>query len=374
MSTFPSAPHVPDIFDRDDFADEPASRPNPAQWPPALNAFGMIGQHTLVGALEERIAYAKHRDTRLSDVILCGLPGGGKSTIARAIARLIAEGHCLALNGADIESPKAFVKAIGDHGLFGDPEDGAYPLERSILFIDEAHALKKRVVAWLLSALDDARTTSHDGKRYSFHRATFILATTDPGKLPETFRTRAETVYLKPYTLDEVAGIVCTHGQSGLEGAALPFAVCEEIAARVRANPRRAVRALLQALIPHAFVRLQQGGINSPSPADIADALTVELVAAYFDSIGVDVNGLDDSARSLLQYLRENGAVPESRLCQALSISNRNDFLALDEYLGRLGLIAVSTRGRELTAAGRRYVSRPVAVRQRISNAARTAP
>ena len=238
--------HAPDMFDRDDFADEPVSRPDPSVWPPALNAFGMVGQHALVGALEERIAYAKHRNTRLSDVTLCGLPGAGKSSIARAIARQIAKGQCLALNGADIESPKAFVKAIGDHGLFGEMEDGAYPLEDSIIFIDEIHTLKKRLVAWLLSALDDARTTSHDGRRYSFHRATFILATTDPGKLPETFRSRAETVYLKPYTLDEVAGIICTHGRPALDGATLPYAVCEEIAARVRANPRRAVRSLLQ--------------------------------------------------------------------------------------------------------------------------------
>ena len=238
----------------------------------------------------------------------------------------------------------------------------------AIIFIDEAHALRKRIVAWLLSALDDARTTSHKGKRYSFHKASFILATTDPGALPETFRTRAESIFLRPYTLDEIAGIVWTHANKALEGWELPFDVCEEIGARMRANPRRAVRVIEQALIPHAFVRLNDAGNESPTSAEIGAAITVEVVSSYFEKLGIDVNGLDDSARTLLGYLQKNGTVPEARLCQALGISNKNDFLALDEYLHRLGLIAISSRGRELTAIGRRYTRSPFPLRSRISN------
>lgn len=363
-----SGTEMNDLF-HDDFGDSGvARRAPPAIWPPRLNAFGMVGQESLVDTLEELIRFSAAKKLRLADKIIVGGAGLGKSSLARAIARKLTDGHCLLLNGADISDPGGFVDALAAHGLFGEFESGAYPVEESIIFIDEAHALRKRVVAWLLSALDDARTTSHKGKRYSFHKASFILATTDPGALPETFRTRAESIFLRPYTLEEIAGIVWTHAHRALDGWDLPFNVCEEIGARMRANPRRAVRIIEQALIPHAFVRLTDSGVESPTSSEIGMAITVDMVASYFERLGIDVNGLDDSARTLLSYLQKNGSVPEARLCQALGISNKNDFLALDEYLHRLGLIAISSRGRELTTLGRRYTQLPFPLRSRISN------
>lgn len=349
----------------DDF-DEPAPLLAAAVWPPQPNGFMMIGQHSLVETLRELIAYCQSRKKRFPDRILVGSAGLGKSSLARAIARDLTGGQCLLFNGSDITDPGNFIDAVADHGLFDDElRDGLHVIDQCIVFIDEAHALRRRLIAWLLSALDDTRETTHEGKRYSFENVSFILATTDPGKLPETFRTRADTVNLRPYSLEEIAGIVWIHGKDLLEGYELPRDVCIELGARVRANPRRAVRALRDAIIPHAHCRLADGGDEQGA---IGPAITVELVANYFDRQGIDVNGLDGLAISVLRYLDLHGSTPENRLCQAVGISNKNDFLVLDEYLARLGLIRVTTRGRDLTTVGKRYVHRPFALRGRITN------
>jgi hypothetical protein len=80
------------------------------------------------------------------------------------------------------------------------------------------------------------------------------------------------------------------------------------------------------------------------------------------------MNGLDAVARNYLGYLRRSGATSAERLQQALGISNRTDFIEVDEYLGlRLGLVTVSAAGRNLTRDGTRYLTAPLDLRERIS-------
>ena len=82
------------------------------------------------------------------------------------------------------------------------------------------------------------------------------------------------------------------------------------------------------------------------------------------------MNGLDAIARNYLSYLRRSGATSAERLQQALGISNRADFVEVDEYLVRLGLVTVSAAGRALTRDGTRYLTAPFALRDRISRQA----
>ena len=79
------------------------------------------------------------------------------------------------------------------------------------------------------------------------------------------------------------------------------------------------------------------------------------------------MNGLDAVARNYLSYLRRSGATSGERLQQALGISNRTDFIEVDEYLVRLGLVTVSAAGRNLTRDATRYLTAPFDLRQRIS-------
>jgi hypothetical protein len=73
-------------------------------------------------------------------------------------------------------------------------------------------------------------------------------------------------------------------------------------------------------------------------------------------------------ARNYLNHLSRNGATAEERLRQGLGITTRGDFIEVDEYLTqRLGLVTISSAGRALSAQGRKYLSSPFDLRDRIS-------
>jgi len=326
----------------------------------------MIGQDETVRQLINRLHYAQDfDDERFKDTMFVGSAGVGKSSFARAIANQLLEQAPIMFSGADLRNGRMIIEKLEAEGNVPDGDARPVRLSACVLFIDEVHALPPTVANILLSALDDARLTTIDNTDYDFGQVVFLMATTDAGKLTEAFRSRPDRVLLRNYTLDELAGILWLHGQGELDGYSLPRDVCLEIAARTRALPRVAVRMLTNQLIPHFYAVVREAG-GSPSRNLIGEAMTVETVAAYFDSQGVDANGLDTTARNYLSYLSRHGATAEERLRQGLGISNRGDFIDVDEYLQRLGLVTVRG-GRTLTREGRRYLQTQIDLRHRIS-------
>jgi Holliday junction resolvasome RuvABC ATP-dependent DNA helicase subunit len=338
-----------------------------AFWPPVVNAIGMIGQAEAVAQLISQVNFARASGRRFPDKLLVGPAGVGKSSVARAIARQLLNEEELLFNGADLKTPTAIISRLREKKKLPARPRGTVRVERCLIFIDEVHAITGATPTTLLSALDDERMTTIDGVIYDFQDVIFVLATTDPGKLSEAFNSRPDKTYLRPYTLDEMAGILWLHGRQNLDGFELPRAVCIEIAARMRCNPRRAVRALTQSLIPYLHERTHSGGAGFDLRR-IAEGMTHEEVCRYFDTTGIDINGLDSVTKSYIAHLGRNGATSEERLRQALGITNKGDFVEVDEYLTlRLGLVSVSSAGRALTVDGRRYLGGVFDLRDRIS-------
>lgn len=335
-------------------------------WPPVVNEFGMIGQTQVVRQLLNQINYAHDFGERFSDKLFVGTAGVGKSSLARAIAdRLIGE-QIIQFNGSDLQKPRMFIERLQQARKVPSRPRGRVLIESCVIFIDEVHAIHGSVVTTLLGALDDARLTTVDNVEYDFSKVVLLMATTDPGRLPEAFRSRPGRVQLSNYTLDEMAGILWKHGQDVLEGFELPRSVCLEIAARLRCRPREAVRMLTENLIQHFHGLAREAGKRA-SRHLIGEMMTLEEVSSFFDDQGLDLNGIDQIGRNYLLYLNRNGATAEERLRQALGIPNRNDFIEVDEYLQRLGLVTIQG-GRALTSQGRRYVqSGPFDLRTRIA-------
>lgn len=219
--------------------------------------------------------------------------------------------------------------------------------------------------------MDDRRVTTIDGRIYDLSDVVFLLATTDPGRLSEAFQSRPDKTWLRPYTLHELAGIIWLHGKNCLDGAELNRDACYEIAARNQCNPRRSIRQLTQILVPHFFMRAMKSSGEQPSLHATANLMDRERIASFYDSQGIDANGLDDLARRFMDYLKKQGAASEPTLRQALGLAHPQDFVEVAEYLVRLGLIETSSAGRRLSRQGERYIrsQAPPDLRDRISRA-----
>ena len=75
-----------------------------------------------------------------------------------------------------------------------------------LVFIDEVHQLSARVQDTLLPVLEaDDRTLRGSRVIIDARDVSFVIATTDWGKLREAFRSRVRAVMLEPYNTDEVA-------------------------------------------------------------------------------------------------------------------------------------------------------------------------
>jgi len=327
-------------------------------WPPPVNALGLIGQSQAVDLLVKQAQMVKALGERFPDKLLVGPAGVGKSTLARNIGALLLNREPLFFSGSDLRRPSDLLERLTQEGLAPPPVGtGIVQIAPCLIFIDEVHGISAAVATALLSALDDRRITSIEGGLYDFNQAVFLLATTDQGKLSEAFQSRPNKTWLRSYTLHELAGIVWLRGKECLDGAELTQEACYEIAARARCNPRRSVRELSEALRPHFFHCAMQQAVDTPSLRQAAALMTADQIAAFYETQGIDYNGLDDVARRFLRYLQQHGSVSEATLRQALGLTHQQDFVETAEYLTRLGLIETSSAGRSLTREGRRYLN-----------------
>lgn len=339
-------------------------------WPPPVNAFGMIGQYEAVERLVEQALYAKSTGRRFSDKLLVGPAGVGKSTLARNIASILLGREHLFFSGSSLKRPVEIIERLQNEGLVSDHPGGQpVPIAPALLFIDEVHGISNQVETMLLSAMDDARITTINNINYDFSQVIFLLATTDPGRLSEAFQSRPNKTWLRPYTLDELAGIVWLHGKQEMGGIELTREACFEIAARNQCNPRRSVRELTQVLLPHYFSRASQTGTAETGYQQVVERMSAESIAGFYDRQGIDRNGLDPIAQRFLKYLKQHGSASEPTLRKFLALPHANDFVEVAEYLTRLRLIETGPGGRRLTRDGINYLrgDSPPDLRGRIS-------
>ena len=92
--------------------------------------------------------------------------------------------------------------------------------------------------------------------------------------------------------------------------------------------------------------------------------MTTASVSEYYQSQGVDLNGLDQTSIKALKYLEKTESASREKLRKGLQITNEADFNEVMEYLEVLRLVSTSTNGRSITNEGRKYLKAPASLRR----------
>jgi Holliday junction DNA helicase RuvB len=299
--------------------------------PRSLTEF--VGQRDVVANLKLALTAAKGRGEALDHLLLCGLPGLGKTTLATLVA---------AESGAALHEAAAptLQRAADLAGLLTRLEPG------DVLFIDEVHRLSPAVEEYLYAAMEDFRLDilldqgpGARSVRIDLPRFTLVGATTREGLLSAPFRGRFGIhERLEPYDADDLARIV-VRSAALLEVAIDPDAA-RWLAARARGTPRVANRLLRR--------------VRDLAQVEAGNRITLAVAQEGVRRAGVDAQGLTRVDRALLTALARAGglAVGLKSLSAAVGEDERTLEDVYEPHLLREGLVVKTPQGRRLTPRG----------------------
>jgi Holliday junction resolvasome RuvABC ATP-dependent DNA helicase subunit len=217
-----------------------------------------------------------------------------------------------------------------------------YKLPPMVIFIDEVHALVDSVVQGLLKATEynDAILVTESGKVLDCYAATWMIATTDEGKLFDAFRTRFSPVQLKYLTKAELSKIVHKAHPD------LTSEVCGIVAHYNSRVPRKALEFA-------RYMKLVREMDNSLDWREVAQQVA--------EDEGIDKFGMSEVHFKVLKSLA-TGPVAQSRMTTVVGrkIDEVEKFIMpwlLTETDDQPALVGVSRRGYVLTDAGREQLS-----------------
>lgn len=217
-----------------------------------------------------------------------------------------------------------------------------YKLPPMVIFIDEVHALVDSVVQGLLKATEynDSILVTESGKVLDCYAATWMIATTDEGKLFDAFRTRFSPVQLKYLTKNELSKIVHKANPD------LTSEVCGIVAHYNSRVPRKALEFA-------RYMKLVREMDNSLDWREVAQQVA--------EDEGIDKFGMSEVHFKVLKSLA-TGPVAQSRMTTVVGrkIDEVEKFIMpwlLTETDDQPALVGVSRRGYVLTDAGREQLS-----------------
>jgi Holliday junction DNA helicase RuvB len=225
-----------------------------------------------------------------------------------------------------------------------------------VMFVDELHALPRKVEELLYPAMEDGTVTTNEKgfddlvkqlgirqgqqatKTHRLPAFTLVGATTLLGLTTAPLRSRfRQIIELEPYSVTDLQQIVL--GVADKLAFVLPPELAAEIAKRSRGTARTAVSNLY-------WVRdVVQGD---------GDVATDELVRLAFDLKGVDENGLTRTDREYLERLvGSEEPVGAEALATALGESIETVTGTIEPFLVREGYVSRTPRGRVATEKAR---------------------
>jgi Holliday junction DNA helicase RuvB len=292
-----------------------------------------VGQRDVVANLGLAIRAARGRGEPIDHVLLSGLPGLGKTTLAHVVAR--------ESDATLHEAPAPTLQRAGDlAGVLTRLERG------DVLFIDEIHRLPAGVEEYLYAAMEDFvldimidQGTAARSVRVDLPRFTLVGATTREGLLTAPLRARFGIhERLDLYESEFLQQIV--RRSAGLLGIAIEDAAARLLADRARGTPR----------VVNRFLKRVRDLAEVEGEGRITEAVAEDGLAR----LGVDAFGLTRMDRMILASIARGGgaAIGLKTLCAAVGEDERTVEDVYEPHLLRSGLLLKTPQGRRLTPRG----------------------
>ncbi|MBN1422645.1 MAG: Holliday junction branch migration DNA helicase RuvB [Planctomycetes bacterium] len=295
------------------------------------------GQRAVVENLRVYLRAAKAREEAVDHILLCGMPGLGKTTLAHLVAKELGV-QIRVTSGPALERARDLVGILTELG------------RRDVLFIDEIHRLHPTIEEYLYSAMEDyqidividqgpnARTI-----RIGIQPFTLIGATTREGLLSPPFRARFGVFErLEPYPPSDLRQIIARSARR--LGVEIDGEGSDLLACRSRGTPR----------IANRFLRR----IRDLAQVAGAERIGEAIVREGLRRLGVDGNGLDPMDRKILRFiaLQEGQPVGLKTIAVALGEEDRTIEEVYEPYLIQCGYLLKTPRGRVVTPEGMRVL------------------
>lgn len=288
-----------------------------------------VGQRAVIDVLRRAVVAARTSGRACGHVLLAGLPGCGKTSLAGVVAREMGVGFTASV-----------CPAIEHKGELTGLLTGL--TDRAVLFLDEVHGLDKKMQELLYTAMEDGVLDVPAARRTIRMRLrpfTLVAATTRAHLLTGPLRDRfAYTFHLGHYTSEELAQIALgTANRLGLRSQ--PSAI-GAIGQRARGTPRVANR----------LVRACRDFMESAGLSEV----TWEVAEATFDALGIDSCGLDAQDRAYLRVLCERVGQPVGVTAAAAQLGVERGVVeyVIEPVLLEMGFVQRTQKGRVATQAG----------------------
>jgi Holliday junction DNA helicase RuvB len=285
-----------------------------------------IGQKDILAVMRRVVVAARHNDRACGHLLLAGMPGCGKTTLAQIVA---------AEMGSRLTA--TVCPAIEHKGELTAMLTGLGP--KDVLFLDEIHGLDKKMQELLYTAMEDGVVDMSAGKRMlriPLQPFTLVGATTRAHLLTGPLRDRfSYTFNLGHYSVPDLATIAKrTMDRLGIRTTVFGKDQADAIGRRSRGTPRVANR----------LVRACRDFMESAGELE----LTLDICDATFDALGIDSLGLDAQDRAYLGVLCERVGAPVgvTTIAAQLGIERGVIESIIEPVLMESGLIRRTQQGR----------------------------
>lgn len=288
----------------------------------------VIGQDHIVPLLEKAIATNKVSHAYL----FCGGRGTGKTSVARILA------STLKTDPSDIyEIDAASNRGIDDIRVLRDgvrtmPYDSKY----KVYIIDEVHMLTKEAFNALLKTLEEPPA-----------HVIFVLATTDPEKVPETILSRCQ-VYTFKNPSEAVLEVVVTRVAKE-EGYAIEGSAAHLIAVLGDGSYRDTFSVLEKALLVSDDKKIVRSEVERVTGAP-NESLIIDFLSAYVEADEKKGRKIIDTIRmssiSSTLFFKEVLELARFALLARVDPVRLGDFEKIygDMYIGAIKELAKNTR------------------------------